>query len=250
MGKHRELKEQLAAKEEELRTAAGTLVLFSSGGTLAQPLGVALEIRTNCVIVGPNLKSCLFSSTEFFFFAAEVLSWRTQLLQADHYYDRLDANTVRLGIEAAQARAEAASARRSLDEANQLHAQLAGYKSRLEAEVELLKAEAAKVVETLQALVEVDQQRGQLDDDKGRLQAEVDRLWEQATVAEEARQDETRRHQVAEEKDAEMKAALAKAADLEKALGERDRVMEWEQCGTLLEAQHLEESFTSKCCFL
>ena len=54
----------------------------------------------------------------------------------------------------AQARAEAAAARRSLDEANQLRGQLAGHKSRLEAEVELLKAEAAKVMQTQRALVE------------------------------------------------------------------------------------------------
>ena len=90
------------------------------------------------------------------FFAAEVLSWRTCLLRAGHHYDRLVVNTGRLGVEAAQARAEAATARRSLDEANRLHAQLAGHKSRLEAEVELLKAEAAKVVEAQQALVEAD----------------------------------------------------------------------------------------------
>ena len=75
-------------------------------------------------------------------------------------------------------RAEAAAARRSLDEANRLHEQLSGHKSHLEAEVELLKAEAAKVVETQQALVEADQQCGQLVDDKGWLQAEVERLRE------------------------------------------------------------------------
>ena len=49
--------ERLAAKEE-LRVAAGILVLFSSGGALAHPLGVAPEIRANSVTVGPNLKSC------------------------------------------------------------------------------------------------------------------------------------------------------------------------------------------------
>ena len=43
LGKHRELMEQLAAKEEELRVAAGILVLFSTGGALAHPLGVALR---------------------------------------------------------------------------------------------------------------------------------------------------------------------------------------------------------------
>ena len=53
--------ERLAAKEEELRVAAGTLVLFSSGGALAHPLGVAPEIRANCVPVGSNLNllSCI-----------------------------------------------------------------------------------------------------------------------------------------------------------------------------------------------
>ena len=92
------------------------------------------------------------------------------MFQAGYHYDWLVAYSVRLGVEAAQARAEAAAARRSLDEADRLHEQLAGHKSRLEAEVELLKAEAAKVVETQWALVEADQQRGQLADDKGRLQ--------------------------------------------------------------------------------
>nr|XP_040244044.1 uncharacterized abhydrolase domain-containing protein DDB_G0269086-like [Aegilops tauschii subsp. strangulata] len=152
LGKHRELVERLAAKEEELCIAA-----------------------------------------------SEVLSWRTRLLRASHHYDWIVADTGRLGAEAAQARAEAAAARRSLNEANRLHEQLAGHKSRLEAEVELLKAEAAKVAEAQQALVE-DQQRGRLADDKGRLQAE--------------------------------------------ALEERDRASERERRGTLLEAQHLEESFS------
>ena len=244
--------ERLAAKEEELRVAAGSLGLFSSGGALAHPLGVAPEIRANCVTVGPNLKSCFFLLLSPSFFAAEVLSWQTRLLWAGHHYDRLAANTIRLGVEAAQARAKAAAARRSLDEANRLHEELAGNKSRLEADVELLKAEAAKVVETQQALVEADQQRGQLVDDKGRLQAEVDRLQEQATAAEEARQVETRRREAAEKaaeaKGTELKAALAKASDMDKALGERDRVLERERRGTLLEVQHLEESFSSKCC--
>ena len=110
------------------------------------------------------------------------------------------------------------------------------------------------MAEPQQALVEADQQRDQLADDKGRLQAEVDRLREQATAAEEARQDETRRceaaEKAAEDKDAELKAALAMAANLEKALEERDRAIERERHGTLLEAQHLEESFSSKCFFL
>ena len=196
----------------------------------------------------------LFSSIDSFFFTAKVLSWRTRLLQAGHHYDQLVADTGRLCVKAAQARAEAAVAQRSLDEANRLHEQLAGHKSRLEAEVELLKAEAAKVAEAQQALVEADQQRGQLADDKGRLQAEVDRLRGQVTMAEGPRQDEARRREAvekaAEDKDAELKAALAKAADLEKALEERDCAIEWEQRGTLLEVQHLEESFSSKCCFL
>ena len=120
--------------------------------------------------------------------------------------------------------------------------------------MELIKAEATKVVETQQALVEADQQRSQLADDKGRLQDKVDRLREQATAAEEARQDKTHRceeaEKAAEDKDIELKAALAKAANLEKALEERDRIMERERRGRLLEAQHLEESFSSKCCFL
>ena len=43
--------------------------------------------------------------------------------------------------------------------------------------------------------------------------------------------------------------ALAKAADLEKALEERDRAIERERRGTLLEVQHLEDSFSNKCFF-
>ena len=41
------------------------LFLFLSllrGGVPAHPLGVAPEIRANCVTVGPNLRSCLFLS--------------------------------------------------------------------------------------------------------------------------------------------------------------------------------------------
>ena len=79
----------------------------------------------------------------------------------------------------------------------------------------------------------------------------MERLREQAATAEGARQDEARRHKASEkatdDKDAELKAALAKAADLEKALQERDCAIERERRGTLLEAQHLEESFSSKC---
>ena len=77
----------------------------------------------------------------------------------------------------------------------------------------------------------------------------MDRLRGQVTTAEGARQDEARRRDAAEDKDAERKAALAKAVDLEKALEERDRAIEQERRGTLLEAQHLEESFSSKCFF-
>ena len=47
----------------------------------------------------------------------------------------------------ARARTEATGARQALDEASRLQEWLAGDKSRLEAEVERLKAEAAKVVE-------------------------------------------------------------------------------------------------------
>ena len=117
--------------------------------------------------------------------------------------------------------------------------------------MERLKAKAAKVVEAQQALVEADQQCGRLADDKGWLQAEVERLKGPWAAAEDALQEETRRREesekVAEAKDAELKAALANAADLEKALRERDRAIEQERRGTLLEAQHLEESFSSKC---
>ena len=99
--------------------------------------------------------------------------------------------------------------------------------------------------------MEADQQHGQLADDKGRLQAEVDRLREQVATAEGARQDEARRCEAAEkaveDKGAELKASLAKAADLEKALKERDRAIERERRGMLLEVQHLDEIFASKC---
>ena len=70
-------------------------------------------------------------------------------------------------------------------------------------------------------------------------------------VVEEACQEETRRHEASEmateDKDAELKAALAKVGDLEKTLQERDRTIYRERRGTLLEAHHLEESFSSKC---
>ena len=78
----------------------------------------------------------------------------------------------------------------------------------------------------------------------------MDRLREQVTTAEGARQDEARRREAAEkaaeDRDAELKAALAKVAHLERALEERDRTIARERRGTLLEAQHLEESFSSK----
>ena len=68
---------------------------------------------------------------------------------------------------------------------------------------------------------------------------------------EEARQGETRRREeaakAAEDKDTELKAALAKVAGLEKTLRDRVRTIARERRGTLLEAQHLEESFSSKC---
>ena len=98
---------------------------------------------------------------------------------------------------------------------------------------------------------EADQQRGQLADDKGQLQAEVERLKALVAAVEEARQGETRRleesEKAAEAKDAELKEALSKVADLENTLQEHDRTITRERRGTLLEAQHLEESFSSKC---
>ena len=90
----------------------------------------------------------------------------------------------------AQAKVEVVAAWRSLNEASQLREQLAGDKSRLEAEVQHLKAEGAKVVEAQRALAEADQQRDMLADDKGQLQDEVERLKGQVTAAEGARQDE------------------------------------------------------------
>nr|XP_020194210.1 kinetochore protein Nuf2-like [Aegilops tauschii subsp. strangulata] len=161
---------------------------------------------------------------------------------------QLVADVARLGAEAEKAKAEATGARQALDEASRLQEQLVGDKSRLEAEVERLKAEAPKVVEAQQALAEADQQRGKLADDRGQLQAEVERLKALVATAEESRQGETRLHEeamkAAEDKDAELKAALAKVADLEKALEERDRTIARERRDTLLEAQHLEESFS------
>ena len=86
--------------------------------------------------------------------------------------------------------------------------------------------------------------------DKGRLKAEVERLKALVATAEETWQGETRCREeagkAAEDKDAELKAALAKVANLDKALQERDRTIDRERRGTLLEVQHLEESFSSK----
>ena len=86
------------------------------------------------------------------------------------------------------------------------------------------------------------------------MEADQQQLWGQVTTAEGAREDEARRRgaaeKAAEDKDAELKVSLAKAADLEKALEERDRAIEQERRGALRVAQHLEESFSSKCCFL
>nr|XP_020158764.1 translation initiation factor IF-2-like [Aegilops tauschii subsp. strangulata] len=164
--------------------------------------------------------------------AAEVLSWRTRLILAGFHYDRLVADAGRLGAEVERARVEATGARRALDEAGQLREQLAGDKGRLEVEVERLKEEAAKVVEAQRALAE----------------AEVGRLKALVATAEETRQGKTRCREeavkAAEGKDAELKAALAKVADLEKALQERDRTIPRERHGTFLEVQHLEESFS------
>ena len=126
-----------------------------------------------------------------------MLSWRTRLVRAVFHYYRLVADAGQLGTVVERARAEATGARWALDEASRLQERLEGDKGRLEAEVELLKAEAAKVVEAQRALAEADQQHGKLADDKGQLQAEVDRLWEQATAVEGARQDEAHRREAA-----------------------------------------------------
>ena len=89
-----------------------------------------------------------------------MLSRETGLLRAGHHYDRLVTDACRLGAELAQAKVVVAAARRSLDKASRLREQLVGDKSRLEAKVENLRAEAAKVVEALRALAEADQQHG------------------------------------------------------------------------------------------
>ena len=125
---------------------------------------------------------------------------------------------------------------------------------RLRAEVEQLKAEAAKVAEAQQALAEAGQQRAQLADDKSRLQAEVERLKEEAAKAAEAHRAELLRLKEEHEKavaakDGELKAAVDGRAELEKALEARDHAANLERNGTLLEAQHLDEAFASKCFF-
>jgi hypothetical protein len=123
---------------------------------------------------------------------------------------------------------------------------------RLRAEVEQLKAEAAKAAEAQQVLVEAGQARDQLADDKSQLQAEVERLKEEATKTEEAHQAELLRlkeehEKAAVAKDGELKAAVDGRAELEKALKALDRAGNLEQQGMLLEAQHLDEVFASKC---
>nr|XP_020155088.1 uncharacterized protein LOC109740438 [Aegilops tauschii subsp. strangulata] len=194
--KHRQLKEQLSAKEEALRDAT-----------------------------------------------AEVSSWRTRLIRAGYQYDRVVADVGRVRAEVAEAKVEAAGARRALDEAGRLQEQPAGDKSRLEAEVDCLKAEASKVEEAQRVLAEACQQRDKLADDKGQLQAEVERLKALGATMGEAHQAKLHRRQeyerVAEAKDAELKVA-----DLEKTLQEHDRTIARERRGMLLEAQHVEESFS------
>jgi hypothetical protein len=123
---------------------------------------------------------------------------------------------------------------------------------RLRAEVERLKAEAAKVAEAQQALVEAGRERDQLADDKSQLQAEVGRLKEEATKTAEAHQAELLRlkeehKKAAAAKDGKLKAAVDGRAELEKALEARDRAGNLERQGMLLEAQHLDEVFASKC---
>ena len=86
----------------------------------------------------------------------------------------------------------------------------------------------------------MDQRHIKLADEKGQLQAEVERLKGLVAMAEETRQGETRRREASEKateaKDAELKATLAKVADLEKTLQERDRTINRERRGMLLEA--------------
>ena len=76
-----------------------------------------------------------------------MLAWKTRLFRAGFHYDRLVADVGWLGAEAERARAEATGAQRALDEASRLQERLEGDKGRLEAEVEWLKAEAAKVMD-------------------------------------------------------------------------------------------------------
>ena len=102
---------------------------------------------------------------------------------------------------------------------------------------------------------EADQQRGQLADDKGQLQAEVERLKAEAAKTAEAHQAELRRlkedhKKEAAAKGAELKAAIDKGVELEKALEARDRAGNRERHGMLLEAQRLDEAFISKFLFV
>ena len=79
----------------------------------------------------------------------------------------------------------------------------------------------------------------------------MERLKALGTTMGKAHQAKLQRRQeyekAAEAKDAELKAALAKVADLEKALPHRDRAGARERHGMLLEVQHLDEIFASKC---
>ena len=123
---------------------------------------------------------------------------------------------------------------------------------RLRAEVEQLKAEAAKVAEAQLALAEAGQEHDQLADDKRQLRAEVERLKTEATKTVEAHQAELLRLKEEHEKapatkDDELKAAVDGRAELEKALEAHDRAGNLERQGMLLEAQHLDEVFASKC---
>ena len=101
------------------------------------------------------------------------------------------------------------------------------------------------------ALAEAGQQRAQLAEDKSQLQAEVERLKEEATKTAEAHQAELLRlreehEKAAAVKDGELKAAVDRRAELEEALEARDHAGDLERRGMLLEAQHLDEAFSSK----
>jgi hypothetical protein len=80
----------------------------------------------------------------------------------------------------------------------------------------------------------------------------VERLKEEATKTAEAHQAELLRlkeehEKAAAAKDGELKAAVDGRAELEKALEARDRARNLERQGMLLETQHLDEVFASKC---